>query len=119
MDCLGFNFIVLKHNKKGWNLYEIPNFIARYLGKKKSFLLFLDIDTISLNSHLLRRAVGHGSAASHERVALPNEHTVSHLGAVVAVAAKIWMADKAVWLQLVRWVVVVAITVSFWGTDIT
>ena len=46
------NFIVLKHNKKGWR-DEIPNFIARYLGKKKSFLLFLDIDTISLNSYLL------------------------------------------------------------------
>ena len=101
MDCLGLQFY------------------SHGVGKKKSFLLFLVIDTICLNSHLLRRAVGHGSAASHERVTLPNEHTISHLGTVVAVAAKIWMADEAIWLPLVRWVVVVAITVSFWGTDIT
>jgi len=57
-DCVkwivwGFNFIATEWaRKKGWR-DEIPNFIARYLGKKKSFLLFLVIDTISLNSYLL------------------------------------------------------------------
>jgi hypothetical protein len=99
MDCLGVNFIVLKHNKIGWNLYEIPNFYNNRVGKKKSFLLFFPfIYKIYLISHLLRRTVSHGSAASHERVALPNEHAIFQLGTIVAVADIIWMADKAAFL---------------------
>jgi hypothetical protein len=36
MDCLGFIFIVLKHNKKGWR-DEIPNFYSQVSRQEKIF----------------------------------------------------------------------------------